>query len=246
MKILVGLKRVIDDRITARPNSAGTAVDLNGVKMAPNPFDEIALEEALKLKEAGKATEVIALGIGGDKTPETLRTALAMGADKAVHVPFDGETDAFDVAQVFAKAANELGAGLVLMGKQAIDSDNGQTPSMTAELLGWPQALNAYSIDLSGQGESMDASVTCEIDGGLETFGFKMPAVISVDLRLNTPRFVKMPDIIKARSKPIDTMEFAFSENRIQIESVVTPKQERKNIIVETADELAQKLEGQL
>lgn len=242
MKILVGFKRVIDYRITARPNSAGTAVDLNGVKMAPNPFDEIALEEALKLKEAGKATEVIALGIGGDKTPETLRAALAMGADKAVHVPFDGETDAFDVAQVFAKAANEVDAGLVLMGKQAIDTDNGQTPSMTAELLGWPQALNAYSIDLNGE----DASVTCEIDGGLETFGFKVPAVISVDLRLNTPRFVKMPDIIKARSKPIETMEFTFTENRIQIESVVTPKQERKNIIVETADELAQKLEGQL
>ena len=242
MKILVGFKRVIDYRITARPNSTGTAVDLNGVKMAPNPFDEIALEEALKLKEAGKATEVIALGIGDDKTPETLRTALAMGADKAVHVPCATSADAFDIAQVFAKAAHELGCGMVLMGKQAIDTDNGQTPSMTAELLGWPQALNAYSIELNGE----DASVTCEIDGGLETFGFKTPAVISVDLRLNTPRFVKMPDIIKARSKPIDTMEFPFAENRIQIDKVFTPKQERQNIIFETTDELAQKLEGQL
>lgn len=242
MKVLVGFKRVIDYRITARPNSAGTAVDLNGVKMAPNPFDEIALEEALKLKEAGKATEIIALGIGDSKTPETLRTALAMGADKAIHVPFEGTTDPFDVAQIFAKVANELGCELILMGKQAIDTDNGQTPSMTAELLGWPQALNAYKIDLNGN----QASVTCEIDGGLETFGFKLPAVISVDLRLNTPRFVKMPDIIKARSKPIETMDFAFSENRLQVESVFTPKQERQNIMLETADELAQKLEGRL
>ena len=129
-----------------------------------------------------------------------------------------------------------------MVGKQAIDTDNGQTPSMTAELLGWPQALNAYKVDLNGA----DASVTCEIDGGLETFGFKLPAVISVDLRLNTPRFVKMPDIIKARSKPIETADFSFTDNRIVTEKVYTPKQERQHIMVESADELAKKLEGHL
>lgn len=242
MKILVGFKRVIDYRITARPNGQNTAVDLNGVKMAPNPFDEIALEEALKLKEAGKATEVIALGIGDDKTPETLRTALAMGADKAIHVLSPQNVDAFDVAQVFAKVAKDQGCDLILLGKQAIDTDNGQTPSMAAELLGWPQALNAYKIDVNGTA----ATVTCEIDGGLETFGFTLPAVISVDLRLNTPRFVKMPDIIKARAKPIEAAEFSFAENRIVIEKVFTPKQQRQNMMFETVDDLAKKLEGQL
>jgi len=242
MKILVGFKRVIDYRLTARPNAAGTAVDLSGVKMAPNPFDEIALEEALKLKESGKATEVIALGIGDDKTPETLRTALAMGADKAIHVASPASVDGFDIAQVFAKIAKEQGCSLILLGKQAIDTDNGQTPSMTAELLGWSQALNAYKIELEGA----VAKVTCEIDGGLETFGFSLPAVISVDLRLNTPRFVKMPDIIKARSKPIETAEFSFSAPRIVTEKVFTPKQARQNILFETTDQLAQKLEGLL
>lgn len=241
MKILVGFKRTIDYRVTARPNKDGTAVDLSGVKMAPNPFDDIALEEALKLKEAGKATEVIALGIGGDKTPETLRTALAMGADKAIHVPHSGgELEPVEVARAFAEVVKKEDIGLVLMGKQAIDNDHGQTPSMLAELLEWPQALNAYKIELNDK----SAEVTCEIDGGLETFGFNLPAVISVDLRLNTPRFVKMPDIIKARQKPMEEHAHDFGDSRMTIKKVYTPPQERKNEILETVDDLVNRLEA--
>ena len=242
MKILVGYKRVIDYRVTARPNKDGTAVDLSGVKMAPNPFDDIALEEALKLKEAGKATEVIALGIGDDKTPETLRTALAMGADKAIHIPHGGgELEPQDVAKAFAEVVKKEDIGLVLMGKQAIDTDHGQTPSILAEDLGWPQALNAFKIELGDE-----THVTCEIDGGLETFAFALPAVISVDLRLNTPRFVKMPDIIKARQKPMEELEHTFGESRMKTKKVYTPPQERKNEVLETVDELVARLEGQL
>ena len=240
MKILVGFKRTIDYRVTARPNKNGTDVDLDGIKMAPNPFDEIALEEALKLKEAGKAEEVIALGIGGDKTPETLRTALAMGADRAIHIPHSGGDIApFEVAKAFAKVAEKEQAKLVLMGKQAIDNDHGQTPSMLAELLGWPQALNAYALEVNAD----SAEVTSEIDGGLETFAFKLPAVVSADLRLNTPRFVKMPDIIKARQKPLEEFEHTFGENPVTTEKVYIPPQERKNEILETVDDLIAKLE---
>lgn len=243
MKILVGFKRVIDYHITARPTADGKKVELNGVKMAPNPFDEIALEEALRLRDAGHATEVVALGIGPEQTKETLRTALAMGADRAIHVPHPtGELEALEVAKAFQAIAQAEGAGLILLGKQAIDSDNGQTPSMVAELLGWPQALNAYKITLDGD----KASVVTEIDGGLETFGFTLPAVISVDLRLNEPRFVKMPDIIKARSKPIDTVEHAFAESRVTLSGVFVPPQERKKEILETVDALMTKLEGSL
>lgn len=243
MRILVGFKRTIDYRVTARPNKEGTAVDLGGVKMAPNPFDEIALEEALKLKEAGKAEEVIALGIGDDKTPETLRTALAMGADKAIHIPHSGsELEPMDVAKAFAEVVKKENIDLVLMGKQAIDNDHGQTPSVLAEHLQWPQALNAYKLELNDKA----AKVTCEIDGGLETFAFNLPAVVSVDLRLNTPRFVKMPDIIKARQKPMDVFEHSFGDNRMKVQKVYTPAQERKNEILETVDELVSRLEGQL
>lgn len=243
MKILVGFKRTIDYRVTARPNKDGTAVDLDGIKMAPNPFDEIALEEALKMKEAGQATEVIALGIGGDKTPETLRTALAMGADKAIHIPHSGGAlEPNEAAKAFSDVVNKEEIDLVLMGKQAIDNDHGQTPSMLAEVLGWPQALNAYNIEMNDG----DVEVTSEIDGGLETFAFALPAVISVDLRLNTPRFVKMPDIIKARQKPLDEQAHTFADSRMTVQRVYTPPQERKNEILETVDELVNKLEGAL
>ncbi len=242
MKILVGFKRVIDYHVTARPNAAGTAVDLAGVKMAPNPFDEIALEEALKIRDAGNASEVIAVAIGDDKTPETLRTALAMGADRAIHIPHSGDLEAFEVAKALTEIAKQEGCELILLGKQAIDTDNGQTASMLAELLEWPQALNAFTIKL----ENKQAEVTCEIDGGLETFSFSLPAVISVDLRLNTPRFVKMPDIIKARAKQIDTIEYAFIPSRVTINKVFTPQQERKKLMLETVSDLTKQLEGQL
>lgn len=243
MKILVGFKRVIDYNITARPNAAGTEVDLAGVKMSPNPFDEIALEQAVKLKEQGIATEVIALSIGAAECAETLRTALAMGADRAVHVKAEGTLGAQSIAKVFKTVAEDEGANLILLGKQAIDTDHGQTASMTAELLGWPQALNAFSMELT----ATDAKVTCEIDGGLETFAFKLPAVVSVDLRLNTPRFVSMPAIIKARSKPIEEKAVdGLSASRISVKQVFAPKQERKQVMVETLDDLLKNLEGAL
>lgn len=240
MKILVGFKRVIDYHLTARPKADGSDVDLNGVKMSPNPFDEIALEEALKLKEKGLATEVVAIAIGDARAPETLRTALAMGADRAIHVPFEGQPDSLSVAETLAEVAQKEGAKLILLGKQAIDTDHGQTPSQTAEILGWPQALNAYQMKLEGD----NAEVVCEIDGGLETLAFTLPAVVSVDLRLNTPRFVSMPNIIKARSKPIETHAATLRTNPVTLAGVSVPPQVRKNEMVETVEQLLGKLEG--
>lgn len=242
MKILVGFKRVIDYHITARPKADGSDVDLAGVKMAANPFDEIALEEALKLKEKGLATEVVAVTVGPAAASETLRTALAMGADRAVHIPFDGVADSFGIAEALKALVEEEKPQLVLLGKQAIDSDSGQTPSMLAELLGWPQALNAYKLELSGT----NAKVVCEIDGGLETLSFALPAVISVDLRLNQPRFVSMPNIIKARSKPIESKPIAVNATAVAQKRVFTPPQERKREMLETVDDLMKKLENVL
>lgn len=240
MKILVGFKRVIDYHLTARPKADGSDVDLNGVKMSPNPFDEIALEEALKLKEKGAASEVIAIAIGDSRAPETLRTALAMGADRAIHVPFEGKADGLSLAETLAEVAQKEGAELILLGKQAIDSDHGQTPAQVAEILGWPQALNAYQLKVDGK----NAEVVCEIDGGLETLALSLPAVVSVDLRLNTPRFVSMPNIIKARSKPIETHAANVRESGVKLVGVTVPPQVRKNEIVETVDQLLAKLEG--
>lgn len=242
MKILVGFKRVIDYHLTARPKADGSDVELTGVKMSPNPFDEIALEEALKLKEAGKATEVVAVSIGPEAAKETLRTALAMGADRAIHMPCDVRTDSFTVAQALKTLVDEEKPQLVLLGKQAIDTDSGQTPSMLAELLGWPQALCAYKLELEGAA----AKVKCEVDGGLETFAFDLPAVISVDLRLNTPRFVSMPNIIKARSKPIEDRPIAVAASVVVQKEVFAPKQQRKNQMLETVDDLMKHLEGVL
>ena len=240
MKILVGYKRVLDYSITARPNAAGTAVELAGQKMSSNPFDDIALEEALRLKEKGAATEVIAVSIGAAEAAETLRTALAMGADRAVHLKTDIAPEPEIIAQAFADLARELGAGFCLMGKQAIDSDSGQTPSMTAQKLGWSQALNALKVEISGT----VATVVSEVDGGLQTQVFDLPGVVSVDLRLNTPRFVTMPNIIKARSKPIETRPLAVPAPRVQVTGVFTPSQARKNVMVESLDDLLKHLEG--
>lgn len=242
MKILVGFKRVLDYNLTARAKADGSDVDLAGMKMSANPFDEIALEEALKLKEAGKASEVIVFSVGEAKAADTLRTALAMGADKAIHVPFEGKACPFGISKAIAKLAKETGAELVLLGKQAIDSDHGQTPSQVAELLDWPAALNAYKFSL----EDNHAEVVCEIDGGLETIAFDLPAVVSVDLRLNKPRFVSMPNIIKARSKPIETVEMEIASTPFTLKGVEVPPQERQNVMFETPEELAAKLEDVL
>lgn len=203
MKILVPVKRVIDYNVKVRVKSDGSGVDLANVKMSMNPFDEIAVEEAIRLKEAGKAEEIVAVSIGIKQAQETLRTALAMGADRAILVlaAEDVHTDIepLAVAKILAKIVEEEAPSLVLCGKQAIDNDMNATGQMTAALLGWSQATFASEVDIDGD----NAKVTREVDGGLQTISVKMPAVITVDLRLNEPRYASLPNIMKAKKKPL-------------------------------------------
>lgn len=205
MKILVGVKRVVDYNVRVQVKPDGSGVALDGVKMSVNPFDEIAVEEALRLKEAGKATEVVVVSIGTSAAQEQLRTALAMGADRAILVESSETVQPLTVARIFAKLVEKEGAGLVMLGKQAIDDDAGQTPQMLAALLGCAQASYASKIEINGN----SAKVTQEVDAGLQTIEVDLPAVISADLRLNEPRYVKLPDIMKAKKKPLDTVALA-------------------------------------
>jgi len=241
MRVLVPFKRTIDYHLTARPNAAGNAVELAGVKMAPNPFDEIALEEALRLKEAGIATEVVAIAVGDTPMQETLRTALAMGADRAIHLEIPGELCSLQVADILKNLVLKEQAQLVLMGKQAIDTDAGQVPSMLAELLGWAQANNAFKVAIV-EGR---ATVACEADHGVETVEFPLPGIITADLRLNTPRLVSMPQIIKARTKPLQTeaatAKYTISYTRTQ---VFVPQQTRQNKILPDVTSLAATIKG--
>jgi electron transfer flavoprotein beta subunit len=199
MKILVPVKRVVDYNIKIRVKPDGSGVDLANVKMSMNPFDEIAVEEALRLKEAGKATEIVLVTIGPAKADETLRTGLAMGADRGILVNTDATVEPLAVAKILAKIAAEEKPGLVILGKQAIDDDSNQTGQMLAALLGWGQGTFASKVEIAG--DSVD--VTREIDGGLQTVTLKLPAVVTTDLRLNEPRYVKLPDIIKAKKKEV-------------------------------------------
>jgi electron transfer flavoprotein beta subunit len=199
MKILVPVKRVIDYNVKPRVKPDGSGVDLANVKMSMNPFDEIAVEEAIRLKEKGAATEIIAVSIGPAKAQETLRTALAMGADRAILIQTDDEIEPLAVAKLLAKVAEEEQPGLVILGKQAIDDDSNQTGQMLAALVGRPQATFASKVEVSGD----SVSVTREVDGGLETITVKTPAIITTDLRLNEPRYASLPNIMKAKSKPM-------------------------------------------
>jgi electron transfer flavoprotein beta subunit len=203
MKILVPVKRVVDFNVKVRVKADQTGVELANVKMSMNPFDEIAVEEALKLREAGKAAEVIVVSAGVAACQETLRTALAMGADRAVLVETDADLQPLAVAKLLKAVATKEGVGLVILGKQAIDDDSNQTGQMLAALLDWPQATFASKVEL-GDGT---AKVTREIDGGLETVEVKMPAVITTDLRLNTPRYATLPNIMKAKKKQMDILK---------------------------------------
>ena len=205
MKVLVGIKRVIDFQVRVQVKRDGTGVVTDGVKMSINPFDEIALEEALRLRERGQATEVIAVSIGPTDVQQQLRTALAMGADRAMLVESDTEIQPLLAARVLAAIQAREGAGLVLLGKQAIDDDCNQTGQMLAALLDRPQATFTSKLELTGQ----TARATREVDAGLETIDVDLPAVVTVDLRLNEPRFVKMPDIMKAKRKPLETLQLA-------------------------------------
>ena len=204
-KILVGLKRVVDANIRVRVKSDGTGVETEGVKMSINPFDEIALEEALRIKERGEASEVIVVSIGGTETQQQLRTGLAMGADRAILVETDSPADPLTCARILLALVNKEDPGLVMLGKQSIDSDNNQTGQMLAALWARPQATFASALEIDGT----TATVTREVDMGLETIEVDLPAVVTTDLRLNEPRYVKLPDIMKAKKKPLDQIPVA-------------------------------------
>ncbi len=198
MKILVPVKRVIDYNVKPRVKPDGSGVDLANVKMSMNPFDEIAVEEAIRLKESGVATEIVAVSVGPDKAQETLRTALAMGADRAILIVAE-DVEPLGVAKLLAKVMDEEAPGLVILGKQAIDDDSNQTGQMLAALTGRPQGTFASKVEVAGD----SAKVTREVDGGLETVSLKLPAIVTTDLRLNEPRYASLPNIMKAKSKPL-------------------------------------------
>jgi electron transfer flavoprotein beta subunit len=200
MKILVPVKRVVDYNVKIRVKPDGSGVELTNVKMSMNPFDEIAVEEAIRLKEQGKATEIVAVSIGPAQAAETIRTALAMGADRGILVKTDAAVEPLGVAKLLKKVVEQESPQLVIMGKQAIDDDSNQTGQMLAALLGWPQGTFAYKLALSEGG----VDVTREVDGGLQTVGLKLPAIVTTDLRLNEPRYASLPNIMKAKKKPID------------------------------------------
>ena len=203
MKVLVAVKRTIDPNVKVRVKSDRTGVETANVKMAMNPFCEIAVEEAVRMKEAGNADEIVAVSAGAEKAQETLRTALAMGADRAVHIVTEEELQPLAVARLLKVIADEEQPGIVILGKQAIDDDSNQTGQMLAALLGWPQATFASEIVF----KDGTADVTREIDGGLETLNINLPAVVTTDLRLNEPRYASLPNIMKAKKKPIDRRE---------------------------------------
>lgn len=200
MKILVPIKRVVDYNVKVRVKSDGSAVDVANVKMSVNPFDEIAVEEAIRMKEAGKATEIIVVSIGVDKCQDVLRTAMAMGADRGILIQTDIETQPLGVAKLLKAVIEKESPNLVIMGKQAIDDDSNQTGQMLSALLNWPQATFASKITINAD----SAEVMREVDAGMETIKIKLPAVITADLRLNEPRYAALPNIMKARSKPLD------------------------------------------
>jgi len=203
MKVLVPVKRVVDFNVKVRVKSDGGGVDIANVKMSMNPFDEIAVEEATRLKEGGKVTEIVAVSCGVTQCQETLRTAMAIGADRGVLVETDAELQPLAVAKLLKAVADKEQPQLIILGKQAIDDDCNQTGQMVAALLGWPQATFASKVSIEGD----KAVVTREVDGGLETVSLTLPAVITTDLRLNEPRYVTLPNIMKAKKKPLDTLK---------------------------------------
>jgi len=207
MKVLVPIKRVVDFNVKVRVKSDGSGVDTANVKMSMNPFDEIAVEEAVRLKEKGIATEIVAVSCGLAACQETLRTALALGADRAILVETDAELQPLAVAKLLKAIAEKEKPQLIIMGKQAIDDDANQTGQMLAALLDWPQATFASKIDLAGEAGQMRATVKREVDGGLETLSMPLPAVITTDLRLNEPRYATLPNIMKAKKKPLDVVK---------------------------------------
>ena len=244
MKILVPVKRVIDYNVKPRVKADGSGVDLANVKMSMNPFDEIAVEEALRIKESGKAEEVIAVSIGPAKATETLRTALAMGADRAILVQTDDEVEPLAVAKILKAIYEAEQPGLVILGKQAIDDDSNQTGQMLAALTGRPQGTFANTVELDGE----SVTVKREIDGGLETVKLTLPAIVTTDLRLNEPRYASLPNIMKAKSKPLDTQSPADygvdTAPRLKTLKVAEPPVRQAGVKVADVDELVAKIKA--
>ncbi len=245
MKILVPVKRVIDYNVKVRVKADGSGVDLANVKMSMNPFDEIAVEEAIRMKEAGTATEIVAVSMGMQQCQETIRTALAMGADRGIHVLTDDELQPLAVAKMLKALVDKEEPGLVIMGKQAIDDDANQTGQMLAALMGWPQGTFASKLAAADGG----LNVTREVDGGLETIWLKLPAIITVDLRLNEPRYASLPNIMKAKKKPIEQMAPADlgvdTSPRLTTLKVVEPPKRGGGVKVESVTELVEKLKNE-
>ncbi|MBL8553822.1 MAG: electron transfer flavoprotein subunit beta/FixA family protein [Phenylobacterium sp.] len=242
MKVLVPVKRVIDYNVKARVKADQTGVDLANVKMSMNPFCEIAVEEAVRLKEKGAATEVVAVSVGPAQAQETLRTALAMGADRAILVQTDQDLEPLAVAKVLKAVIGEESPELVLMGKQAIDGDNNAVGQMLSALLDWPQATFASEVAIGGG----KATVTREVDGGLQTIDVTLPAVVTADLRLNEPRYASLPNIMKAKKKPLDVKELGSlgvdTAPRLKVVKVTEPAKRSAGIKVETAADLVSNL----
>ena len=245
MKILVPIKRVVDYNVKVRPLSDSSDVDLNNVKMAVNPFCEIALEEAVRLKESGQATEVVAVSVGKSDSQEQLRTALALGADRATLVETESLLEPLAISKVLKNIVDEEKPDLIILGKQAIDGDNNQTGQMLAALLDYPQATNASEVKL----ESSFVEVTREIDGGLQTLKLNIPAIITTDLRLNEPRYASLPNIMKAKKKELNVIAVGDTgvdvSSRTETLSVELPPTREAGIMVETVDELMDKLKNE-
>ena len=245
MKVLVTVKRVVDYNVKVRVRADGSDVDTANVKMSMNPFDEIAVEEAVRLKEAGVASEVIAVTLGGAVCQDVLRTALAMGADRAVLVQADSELQPLAVAKLLKTLVEREQPGLVLMGKQAIDDDSNQTGQMLAALLGWPQATFAAELKVDGD----SARVTREVDGGAQTLELSLPAVVTADLRLNEPRYVKLPNIMAAKKKPLEMLAAAELgvdiTPRLKTLKVAEPAARKAGVMVGSAAELVERLRNE-
>jgi electron transfer flavoprotein beta subunit len=242
MKLLVCVKRVVDYNVKIRVKPDGSGVELANIKMSMNPFDEIAVEEAVRLKEQGKATEIVAVSIGPQQAGETIRTALAMGADRGILVKTDATVEPLAVAKILAKVVEQEKPDLIIMGKQAIDDDSNQTSQMLAALLGWPQGTFAFKVNVN-EG-SID--VTREVDGGLQTVGLKLPAIVTTDLRLNEPRYASLPNIMKAKKKPLDetspeTLGVDVAP-RLKVVRTAEPGGRKAGVKVGSVAELVQKL----
>src|SRR3979411_732886 len=245
MKVLVPVKRVVDYNGKVRGKGDGSGVELSNVKMSMNPFDEIAVEEALRLKEAGKATEVVVVSIGPAQASETIRTGLAMGADRGILVKAEGKVDPRAVAKILKAVADAEKPGLIILGKQAIDDDSNQTGQMLAALLGWSQATFASKLE----GDGSDFKVTREVDGGLKTVNRKGPAIVTTDLRLNEPRYASLPNIMKAKKKPIDEKTpDAYGVDvkpRLEVLKTGEPAGRKAGVKVKNVAELVQKLHNE-